>query len=615
MFGSAGRARPAREPRHGGAAVIVGGLSVAVLVLTADYQIYDNNFYTLSEAMALLRGEHPYRDFFEWGVLLQAVLSTLMQRVLGYRLLSEFLLQWAFIVAGMVMAFHIAVRLSHSVPVSLAAMAVAAFDLAATPTYNYTKLFIYPAAIIAIWRYMERPDARGAVWLAVITAMAFFFRHDHGIYVGLALLLGMALARLIHGPALTARSMARNVAVCALAGAVFVVPWAIAVERSEGLLDYVEARAVINRAWRVQRSVFLTIADINPVRALTPDSHAGVEAGAGLYERLLAKTPARGPAQEWLHQVTMLTTLVALGAALVPLVRGRRHGELAFRDGCRLLVAAALVAIVERQLFREVSYYVLVAPLAAALGARLIAGPRDDRAPRAPSWLALASRGAGGLALLVTALAVAGYAKESNILEPAYQISHLPQTFRTLTASPPIDAFMPADTAHVVTPQQWAGLTNGEHSDLFARYLHDCSAPGDHLLISGQTPYHIAYYANRPPAGGHLYWHDGWRADPMREAQSLALLKRQSVPFAYATHNTVLDDFTRYPRIRAYIAEHYRPLEGSDGRLLYDTRRAPTGTFGKLGFPCFAAGRSRAASGGHVPQVHHGVAAPRPPGL
>ena len=59
--------------------------------------------------------------------------------------------------------------------------------------------------------------------------MAFFFRHDHGIYVGLALLLGMALARLIHGPALTARSMTTNFVVCALAGAVFVVPWAIAV--------------------------------------------------------------------------------------------------------------------------------------------------------------------------------------------------------------------------------------------------------------------------------------------------------------------------------------------------------------------------------------------------
>ena len=614
MLGTGGGARRARDPRHAGAAAIVGVLSATVLVLTADYQIYDNNFYTLSEAVALLRGEHPYRDFFEWGVLLQAALSTLMQRVLGYRLLSEFLLQWAFIVAGLVMAFHIAVRLSHSVPVSLAAMAVAAFDLAATPTYNYTKLFIYPAAIIAIWRYMERPDVRGAIWLAVVTAMAFFFRHDHGIYVGLALLLGMALARLIHGPALTARSMARNFVVCALAGAVFVVPWAIAVERSEGLRNYVEARAVINRAWSVQRSVFLAIADINPVHALTPDRQVEVSAGAGLYERLLAKTPARGPAQKWLHQVTLLTTLVALLAALVPLVRGRRHGELAFRDSCRLLVAAALVAIVERQLFRETSYYVLVAPLAAALGARLMAGPRDDRDPIAASWLALASRGAGTLVLLVTVAAVAGYAKESNILEPVYQVSHLPQTFRRLAASPPIDALVPVEDAHAVTLEQWATLGLGEHSDLFARYLHDCSAPNDHLLISGQTPYHIGYYADRPVAGGHLYWHDGWRADPKREAQSLELLKRQSVPFVYATHNTVLADFKRYPRIRAYIAEHYRPLEGSEGRLLYDTRLAPSGTFGKLGFPCFAGG-STAASGRHVPKVHHGVAAPRPPGL
>jgi hypothetical protein len=121
------------------------------------------------------------------------------------------------------------------------------------------------------------------------------------------------------------------------------------------------------------------------------------------------------------------------------------------------------------------------------------------------------------------------------------------------------------------------------------RYLHDCSAPGDHLFVSGQTPYQVGYYANRPVAGGHLYWHDGWRRDPMREAQSLALLKRQSVPFAFSTHNVVLDDVARYPRIHAYLAAHYRPLEGSDGHLLYDTRRAPTGTFGKLGFPCFAA--------------------------
>ena len=586
MYGRGRDGRPAGSPRANVATALVGVLSAVVLVLTADYQIYDNNLYTLSEATAMLRGEHPYRDFFEWGVPLQAALSTLMQRVLGYRLLSEFLLQWAFIVAGLVLAFRIALRLSHSVPVSFATMAVAVFDLAATPTYQFTKLFIYPAAVLVIWRYMDRPDVRGAVWLAIITATAFFFRHDHGIYVGLAVLLGMALARVLHGGALTARAMAGHLAVCACAGAVILAPWAIVVERSEGLANYVEARAVINRAWRVQRSVFLSVVHMNPVQALTPDVEPDVATEP--YERLLRTLPGRGHALDWLHQVTILTTLLALAAAAVPLARGRRRGEQAFRDACRLLVAAGLVAIVERQLFREASYYVIVAPLAAALGARLLAGPRDDREPLLPASLRLGARGVGILILLVTVMTVAGYARESNILEPAYQYRHLGYTFARLTASPPIDGLVPPDAAHALTPHQWAELGNGDRSDLLVRYLHDCSAPGDHLFVSGQTPYHIGYYAGLPVAGGHLYWHDGWRADPMRERQSLDLLKRQSVPFAYATHNVMLDDLARYPHIRAYFAKHYRPLEGSDGRLLYDTRRAPTGTFGKLGFPCFA---------------------------
>ena len=567
---------------------MVGVLSAAILVLTADYQIYDNNFYTLSEALALLRGEHPYRDFFEWGVPLQAALSAAMQWVLGYRLLSEFLLQWTFIVAGLVLAFHIAVRLSHSVPVSLVTIGVAVFNLAATPTYQYTKLFLYPAAVIAVWRYMDRPDVRGAVWLALATAMAFFFRHDHGIYVGLAVLLGMALARLLHGRALTGRAMATNLAACALAGAMLVVPWAIAVERSEGLVNYVEARAAINRAWSVQRSVFLSVLDMNPVRTLTPSEPTDLGPDAGPYDRWLATLPGRAAGLDWLHQMTVLTTLLALGAALVPLARGRGRGEQAFRNGCRLLVVAALVALVERQLFREPSYYVLIAPLVAALGARLLAGPRDDRHPLVPSWVARAGRGVGALALLVTLMAVASYAKESNILEPVYQIGHLRQTFARLMASPPVDGLVPPGAADAVTAHQWGELGMGDRSDLLVRYLHDCSAPGDHLLVSGQTPYQIAYYANRPVAGGHLYWHDVWRADPMRQQQSLALLKRQSVPFAYATHNAMLQDLERYPQIRAYVEAHYRPLPGSDGRLLYDTRRRATGTFAKLGFPCFA---------------------------
>jgi hypothetical protein len=562
------------------AATAVGVLSAVVLLLTSDYQIYDNNLYTLSEAIALLHAEHPYRDFFEWGVPLQAVLSALMQRVLGYRLLSEFLLQWTFIVAGLVMAFAIAVRLSHSIAVSLAVMSLAAVDLAATPTYQFTKLFVYPAAVILIWRYMERPDVRRAVWLGVGTAAAFFFRHDHGIYVGIPMLLGMLLARVLHGRALPVRAMAANLAACGLACAVFVVPWALVVERSEGLVDYVEARLYINHAWSVQRPVFSTVLDMNPIRVLTPEDQSG---GLGL--------PARDHARDWLHQVTLLTTMLAMAAALVPILRGRRRGEQAFRDGCHLLVAAAVAGIVERQLFREPSYYVCIAPLVAALGARLLAGSRDDRTPLAPSWLSLAIRGVGVGVLLVTVVAVAGFARESNILRLRRQLLVLPDTLERLAVSPPIDGLVSPEAVRELTPERWAEMGLGDRSDMFVRYLHDCTAPGDHLFVSGQTPYQIGYYTNHPVAAGHLYWHDRWRSDPKREAQSLALLERQSVPFAYATHNPIAHELAPYPRLLAYFEAHYRPIEHSEGRLLYDTRRMPTGTFGKLGLPCFAAAR------------------------
>ena len=47
---------------------LVAALNLVVLILTAEQQIYDTNFYSLWEATALLAGDHPYRDFFEWGI-------------------------------------------------------------------------------------------------------------------------------------------------------------------------------------------------------------------------------------------------------------------------------------------------------------------------------------------------------------------------------------------------------------------------------------------------------------------------------------------------------------------------------------------------------------------
>jgi len=119
------------------------------------------------------------------------------------------------------------------------------------------------------------------------------------------------------------------------------------------------------------------------------------------------------------------------------------------------------------------------------------------------------------------------------------------------------------------------------------RYMHDCTRDGDRLLVTGSTPYHVGYFVERPLAGGQMQWHHRWRASPPDELQAFALIERHPVPFAFSTHDPVLDDFTAYPRIHAYLQEHYVHVEGAHGLLLVDKRRQPTGRFGSLGWPCF----------------------------
>ncbi|OFW51108.1 MAG: hypothetical protein A3G77_15910 [Acidobacteria bacterium RIFCSPLOWO2_12_FULL_68_19] len=158
--------------------------------------------------------------------------------------------------------------------------------------------------------------------------------------------------------------------------------------------------------------------------------------------------------------------------------------------------------------------------------------------------------------------------------------------FAELTASPPIDGFAPRDEVLGLDPAQWHER-DVDAVRVLLRYIRDCTAPGDRVLVTGQTPFQVGYYVERSVAGGHVFWHDGWRSDARQEQQLLELLGRQSVPFAYSTHDPVLDDLKRYPRIHEHFRQHYVELEGSRGLVLVDARRRPTGQFGGFSFPCF----------------------------
>jgi 4-amino-4-deoxy-L-arabinose transferase-like glycosyltransferase len=622
--------------------MFVAALSALVLLATARAQIGDTNFYTLWEATNLLGGDHPYRDFYEWGVPLQAYVSALGQTVFGYRILSEFVVQWAFIVAGVVIACDLGLRLSGSRAAVLATMIPAVLLLAVTPTYHYPKLFLYPLAIWLMWRYLDRATPRRAAALGVVTAAAFLFRHDHGVYIGAGAAMAFVLERLLKSDSRNLRLLLVDTAAYLAATLIVLTPWLVAVQRAEGIDEYIQSRAQLYRAWSASTFPLRALAQINPVRELflrpqpapksavvgfvwsseVPESQQRlleaqyglrplgrrdeegrylfevanvfdpnltgldpfIRNGAGLQFDAIRDRQSRFPsisnAELWLMQVAFIVPAVLLASRLMHVVRLSATAT-PQPNTYSIIVASTFVLLAESRLFREASYVVLMTPVVAALAAPWLR-PAHREAP-----LMRVVRLAVAVPLFaLTLYAVVGWIRGTDIFHPAQIRESLGSTFQSMVMSPPIDAYQPEPRAVHVTRAEWnAGSI--DRGAVLIRYMFDCASPGDRALVTGVTPFHVGYYVNLPIAGGHLFWHHKWRSDPVHEQQSLALLRRQSVPFVFSTNDPVFEDFKAYPAILAYLRAYYIELEGSSGLMLVDRRRMPVRRFGELGLPCF----------------------------
>jgi len=522
---------------------LVALLTAIILVLSAHNQIYDTNFYFLWEAVSILAGDNPFRDVYDMGSPLVAYLSAAAQLLTGYRLIGEFLTQWLFIMAGVLIAFHLGLRVSRSRAAVWVTFPLTLIVLAYAPTYHYPKLFFFPLTIWLGWRYIEQPAAARAVALGLTAATAFLFRHDFGVYIGFASVLAFGLARLTW-PTRAATAVLKDVAACFAAVAVVLAPWAAVVQHYEGLVEYVRVRAALYESPE-RGFVYATFLQLQPLESVNewmraPRSDASTRFAAA-----------------WLQQIVLLVPPLLLGAGGVALWRSRGQSALGRDEACRLSFAGAFLVVIDAALLQEPSYLAVVAPLTAALGARFLGG-------------GLIRRACGAGLLMFAALLAVLWTRDSALFRPFEVTRWIPRAIELLFAP----------------PGSVAPSIDGKPT-LSLRYLHECTRAGDRILVTGSTPYQVAYYTQRPIAGGQLYWRHKWRSDARHEAQSLALLQRQSVPFAFSTDDPVLNDFEHYPRIREYLLAHYEALEGSNGRVLIDRRRQRTGTYGPLALPCF----------------------------
>jgi hypothetical protein len=547
---------------------------VAILAITAlaygvVEQIYDTNFYVLWETTAILAGDHPYRDFFQMGWPLLTAVSTAVQWLVGYRLIGEFAIHWLFMAASLVIGFHLAWRLSHSLAASVVTTVIGVWLLLSIATFQFPKLFFYPVAVLSGWWSLEEPGVRRAAALGAITALAFLYRHDHGIYIGFTAVLAFAMGLMNSPQRRQWQAALREIAAYMGVTVVILAPWIVLVQSSEGIADYIRTRAEWGSTWAPASSPYLTLLRIDPRHLLSG------EPGRPL---------SREGAGEWFLQLTLALPILAAITSVASWLRSSRGRRRLPHETLQVLLGAALVSLVASRLFRENGYFVVVLPLTIAFGARLLVAGLANGAARG-SWRVV--RGAVTMTVLtITIVAAVGYVDWD--LFASGEREELASAYRRLLVSPPIDGYEPTADARAIDPESWPALDDNKRLALIIRYIHDCTTNRDRLFVTGSTPYQVGYYAERAIAGGHVQWHHGWRSDPVHEQQSLALLERQSVLFAVSTHDRVLDDLKAYPHIHDYFLQHYAELQGTHGTVLVDRRRHRTGIFGQLGFPCFA---------------------------
>lgn len=117
--------------------------------------------------------------------------------------------------------------------------------LAVTPIYHYSKLFFFPLTIWLAWRYIERPQSGRCAVLGLVTALAFLYRHDYGLYIAFGSVVAFLPARAAEPSSRCQRSVLTDSAAYAVTVVAVLAPWASAVHTNEELIEYTKLRTAL----------------------------------------------------------------------------------------------------------------------------------------------------------------------------------------------------------------------------------------------------------------------------------------------------------------------------------------------------------------------------------
>jgi hypothetical protein len=643
---------PAVLPRRSagakaGVVVAVGAFAVTLAWRFLTFTGFTNDHYAhLALAQQMLLGDLPIRDFSDPGWPLTYLISAAAWSVAGGTVGTEWAITATGFALGAACTAIAAYRLSASLVI---ASVVTALEILIYPrAYSYPKMLVYAAGAWAMLALAARPSGRRIVLVAALVTVAFLFRHDHGLFLGVASAVCLALASRADGW----RIVGRRVAALTGAVAVFLLPWALFVALNGGLVGYfqdaiefsrAEARATMLGSWpRFQLLQGRPLIGVGPpirplaqvewtpdttdavrqtlesrhgleyirdgdgtrlyyvhntapenLRALADDDHVAGTAGLGRVSR-----PAWREALAVISPLRLESGLQAEENAVVWLFwLFWMLPVLGMAIACRRLVSPS-----QERWPGELSVVVALAIMATLVNASFL---RDALDVRLPDAIAPAA---------VLGAWVLGVSWTGRWRRRALQLLVQVATLLALTLSVvAID-----ELSGVRRLYEYSGIGGGpsgmrrratELTDLlssshrraapsrysqalmpFFGYLDRCTSRSDRLIVTGEFPDVLVAAGRGFATEGAVF--GAWYSSERHQDRTLARLRAR--PALFAVHMSAYDRFrARFGLIDSYLAEAYEPMveipvEGAATvQILVHGNRNSAGTDPETGWPCF----------------------------
>ena len=525
-------------PSAAAAALALFGTALAWRFVT--FTGFTNDHYVhLALAQQLLMGDRPIRDFIDSGWPLQYLLSAGAWQVAGDSLVVEWAIAAGGFAVGAACTVVAAYRLSGLVSV---AIVVTVLEILVYPrTYSYPKVLMYAAAAWALISLARRPAPLRIVMMSALVAVAFLFRHDHGLFIGASAAVCLAAAQGKTG----VQAAFRQVALLVVVTCAFLLPWALFVQLNGGLVQYFLGGIEYSR----EEAVATALGEL-PRLSLTPP---------------LLTVPN---AEAWLFWLFWGVTAVSGGALILRLVRRQERwpGESAAVAG---LVAMAV--LVNASFIREALQVRLpdaIVP-AAVLGAWALGLCWTSRWSRRGIQLGLQLASVVVLSVSLAAISrivdLPGQYDNTDIGRGmARAQEHAREVSEQLATRHRDNVFPPSRVSNALMP--------------FIEYVDRCTSVSDRLLITGEFP-EILVIAGRKFAGDGVVF-GSWYASAANQGQTVQRLRGE--PPLFVIHAGDYGGFVgRFGLVDAFVNEAYEPVtevpvEGTDSVRILRHRNRPS---------------------------------------